>query len=610
MENNEDKFRINITQIKDLNYLGCGYCQHQSVKLKSRFRNLFLITTKSIPIDIYQNLIEKGWTRCGNRFYKKNYETSCCRLYQPRVNINNFKITKQQEKVMKKFRKYLSGEYETNNFLNNIKNSNDIKEKEKLKEEDEIQKKIDEKLRDYITSTNFLDILNKYIQNEDEINLVYEKLIYTKIRKNNNKKFEYDYSCDLIYIIKNILVSIRKKNEKNNNINEIKNMSDENADYKNFINDIYNDINKFYKTDDIYENISFNEKTGHINFKIKNINIIQKEIKNEEINENKKDNIKENKKENIKENKINLNEINNPKGKEKYTFEYFKEIVTEPEIYLPLKHIYTIELTDKIGLNQTEERFLLYQKYQLKIHKEIATVEGYNNFIGISPVIKKQVNLPHDLNTKTKHPELYPKYYGTHNLIHRIDGKIIAVTVIDIFPKYFESLYCYYDTDFSFLNLGVFTAIREIEYMKSFQELIDKNLTYYTMGEMSISVKKLKYKGDYCPTEIMDPYTGIYVPLTNELKNQIADNECHFFTLLGKNRNLVGEHISKEEIDYFYYNTQIRVFGDKILIEDFLKLYFEGNFKMQDSIRNNLRRLLEIIDLNTFSKIEFFYDET
>ena len=637
MENNENKFRINITQIKEFNLFGCGYCKHQSVDVKSKLRNEIVLFTKSIPIDIYQRFIERGWSKCGNQLYKRNYEKSCCKIYQPRVNINNFKITKNQQKVMKKFRKYLAGEYE-NNKLNDIlklNNNNYIKEqkqeKEKEKKEDEIQNKIDEKLREYISTTNFLDILNKYIQNENDINLIYEKLLYAKIRKNNNKKFGYDYSCDLIFIIKNLLKSIKEKNainENNINTNEIKEIKNSDNDkYKNLINEIFNDIKNFYKSDENYENIFLNEKSGHINFKIKNNKIINKEIKKEE---NKKENINKNKtninnnqiihkeikveevKENgnTGENKINLNQINIQHGKEKYTLEYFKEIVPEPEIYLPLKHIYTIELTDKIALEPEEERFLLYQKYQLKVHKEQTTVQGYNNFIGLSTVIEKKINLPPDLNTKTKHPEIYPKHYGMHNLIHRIDGKIIAVTVIDILPNYFQSLYCYYDPDYSFLDLGVFTAIREIEYMKSLQELIDKNITYYTMGEMSISVKKLKYKSDYCPTEILDPYTGIYVPLTDEIKNSISDNECHFFTLLGKNKKLVSDYFSEEDIDFFYYNIEVNVFGEKILIENFLNIYFDGNLRMQDSIRKNLRKFLEFIDMNTFSKIEFYYDET
>ena len=605
MEINQEKLRINITQLKELNLFGCGYCKHQSVQIKSRLKNEIMMKIKSIPLDIYQNLIEKGWSKSGTLIYKRNYEKSCCKIYQPRVNINNFKISKEQKKVMKKFRKYLSGEYEQNKFNKLYNNINDNyikeKEKEKPKEEDEIQNKIDAKLREYIMSTNFLNILNKCLKNEDDINLIYEKLIYAKIRKNNNKKFNYDYSCDLIFIIKHVLISLKKKNEINensintNNIND-KEAYDENYEYKNFINEIYNDINNFYKSDNNYEDISFNEKTGHINFKMKNKNIITQEIKKQEIKEHKK------------ENKTNLNQINIQKEKEKYNLEYFKEIVTEPEIYLPLKHIYTIELTDKIELERTEERYLLYQKYQLAVHKETTTVESYNNFIGVSPIINRYINLPPDLNTKTRHPELYPKHYGMHNLIHRIDGKIIAVTVIDILPNYFESLYCYYDPDFSFLDLGVVTAIREIEYAKSVQELINKNLTYYTMGEMSLSVKKLQYKSNYSPMEIMDPYTGIYVPLTEDIKKLLSDNECHFLTLLGKNRDLVGKYFSQNEIDLFYYSIQISVFGEKILVEDFLKLYFEDDIRKQNTIRNNLRRFLDFIDMDTFARIEFYYD--
>ena len=114
METNDEIFRINIALMQEQIHLGCGYCKHQLVKPKSRIKQVYKITTKSIPLNIYQSLVEKGWTRCGNRLYKKNYEKSCCKLYQPRVNINNFVISKEQKKIMKRFRKYLYSEYEEN----------------------------------------------------------------------------------------------------------------------------------------------------------------------------------------------------------------------------------------------------------------------------------------------------------------------------------------------------------------------------------------------------------------------------------------------------------------------------------------------------------------
>ena len=137
MEISDEIFRINITQMQDNIHLGCGYCKHQTVKPKSRIKNVYKITTNYIPLYLYQSLVEKGWTRCGNRLYKKNYEKSCCKLYQPRVNINNFKISKEQRKIMKRFRKYLSGEYEENKIdkINNKINNINIPNKNIFKKE-------------------------------------------------------------------------------------------------------------------------------------------------------------------------------------------------------------------------------------------------------------------------------------------------------------------------------------------------------------------------------------------------------------------------------------------------------------------------------------------
>ena len=64
---------------------------------------------------------------------------------------------------------------------------------------------------------------------------------------------------------------------------------------------------------------------------------------------------------------------------EKYSLEYFPEIVNKPEIHLPLKHIFTCELTYKIQID--DERFQVNKKYQMNIHKdpiEKITKESYN----------------------------------------------------------------------------------------------------------------------------------------------------------------------------------------------------------------------------------------
>ena len=118
MENigtNEEMLRLNINTIRtDFFAGGCGYCKDKNTNLRKYTSYKNYLNIKKISVNILQDMVIKGWARCGNCIYKTNYEKTCCKLYQPRVNINNFKISKEQKKIMKRFRKYLSGEYENN----------------------------------------------------------------------------------------------------------------------------------------------------------------------------------------------------------------------------------------------------------------------------------------------------------------------------------------------------------------------------------------------------------------------------------------------------------------------------------------------------------------
>lgn len=62
-----------------------------------------------------------------------------------------------------------------------------------------------------------------------------------------------------------------------------------------------------------------------------------------------------------------------------------------------------------------------------------------------------------------------------------MDGKLIALAVIDILPKCISSVYFMYDPEYSFLGLGKYSVFREIclvqEYNKKFPDL-----KYYYMG--------------------------------------------------------------------------------------------------------------------------------
>lgn len=64
-------------------------------------------------------------------------------------------------------------------------------------------------------------------------------------------------------------------------------------------------------------------------------------------------------------------------------------------------------------------------------------------------------------------------------MYHRIDGKLVAVNVIDITRTILNSEYFLYDPEYSFLCLGVVGAVRELEYMNLIKENFNPDLTYY-----------------------------------------------------------------------------------------------------------------------------------
>jgi hypothetical protein len=246
----------------------------------------------------------------------------------------------------------------------------------------------------------------------------------------------------------------------------------------------------------------------------------------------------------------------------------------------------------------------------MNIHKEKeveTTKSSYNRAWGTTDLIdNKGIKLPSDLNKKTKHPEMYPKKYGTYNFIHRLDGKIIAVGIWDILPTCLSSVYLYYDTDYQFLDLGVFTAIREIEYVKSFHDLIDNNFKYYMMGFYCETVQKLRYKGFYQPTELLDRYTMNYVYL-KDVQKLISDGKNH--KLCDKENNPNKKFMTKDEINKYVNELKVE-FKDEFFMRNIqISLFdFANNFIKKEYSKlliDLVKRFIEIIPKDILSNIKF-----
>ncbi|XP_019608485.2 arginyl-tRNA--protein transferase 1 isoform X5 [Rhinolophus sinicus] len=189
------------------------------------------------------------------------------------------------------------------------------------------------------------------------------------------------------------------------------------------------------------------------------------------------------------------------------------------------------------------QSFSLYVKYQMAIHQDPPDECGkteFTRFLCSSPL-------------KAENPPNGPDCgYGSFHQQYWLDGKIIAVGVVDILPHCVSSVYLYYDPDYSFLSLGVYSALREIAFTRQLHEKAPQ-LSYYYMGFYIHSCPKMKYKGHYRPSDLLCPETYVWVPIEQCLSSLENSKYCRF----NQDPEAVDEGRSKEpdRLQVFYKKT-------------------------------------------------------
>lgn len=102
-----------------------------------------------------------------------------------------------------------------------------------------------------------------------------------------------------------------------------------------------------------------------------------------------------------------------------------------------------------------------------------------------------------------------PDKYGCYHMQYWLNDQLIGVNVIDILPSCVSSVYFFYDPDYSFLNLGTYSSLREIELVRKLTKC-NSNIKYYYMGFYIESCVKMRYKGNISPSYLLCPETYIF----------------------------------------------------------------------------------------------------
>ncbi|KZT53310.1 hypothetical protein CALCODRAFT_486451 [Calocera cornea HHB12733] len=158
----------------------------------------------------------------------------------------------------------------------------------------------------------------------------------------------------------------------------------------------------------------------------------------------------------------------------------------------------------------SEDKFALYQDYQEHVHKdEEKSSAGFKRFLCHSPLIPEPIPYPRSP------PSGLPQQYGSYHQKYIFDGELIALGVIDILPSCVSSVYFMYSSRFEQWGMGKISALREAMLAREMHEAGLEGLKYLYMGYYIHTCQKMRYKGDYSPSFLLDPEEYTWYPIAS-----------------------------------------------------------------------------------------------
>ncbi|KAF2785701.1 arginine-tRNA-protein transferase 1 [Melanomma pulvis-pyrius CBS 109.77] len=89
----------------------CGYCKDASSgRRTSNSRASYHILSRSLSVDVYQGLVDRGWRRSGTTFYKPDVLRHCCPHYTVRLPAASFAPTKEHRQAVNRWNKHVLGD--------------------------------------------------------------------------------------------------------------------------------------------------------------------------------------------------------------------------------------------------------------------------------------------------------------------------------------------------------------------------------------------------------------------------------------------------------------------------------------------------------------------
>ncbi|TVY88598.1 Arginyl-tRNA--protein transferase [Lachnellula willkommii] len=161
--------------------------------------------------------------------------------------------------------------------------------------------------------------------------------------------------------------------------------------------------------------------------------------------------------------------------------------------------------------NFTEEKYVLFENYQRLVHHEPPgriSKSGFKNFLCSSPLPRSETSFD------GKEHKL-----GSYHQCYRIDGKLIAIGVLDLLPQCVSAVYFMYHESVNEFSFGKIGALREIALAQ------ERGYKWWYAGFYIHNCVKMRYKGDYSPQYMLDSESYDWNLLDNGLKNKLSEKK-------------------------------------------------------------------------------------
>ncbi|KAF5453663.1 hypothetical protein F2P56_028552 [Juglans regia] len=500
----------------------CGYCR--SPNRSSITHGLW---AHSITVDDYQDLLDRGWRRSGFFVYKPEMETTCCPAYTIRLRAADFIPYKEQLRVSRRMQRFLDG---TLDIMKPVEPINTSKDDISSLAGNEVSSSFTKESLPSNNGTNngaeqVLHYLSDQIDNavrlcKESGEFIYDiQLPKSSVKKvlPAKRKILVEGSEDLLYssnISFQIAAAIRRAQScDNHELRQSRHSAEENELSPNVIAEkLASSLSQPIKT----SNLLIRACNGHINFyspgsQLSSNNSVQTQAvsKSAAGHASKKQCLKNSEQ---------------PQGKGRRLEIYLKRSCFDPQ------------------------EFALYRKYQIKVHKDSpdrVTESSYCNFLVDTPLV---------FVPPTGDGTVPQCGFGSFHQQYVIDGRLVAVGVIDILPRCLSSKYLFWDPDFASLSLGKYTALQEIGWVRE-NQVHCPTLQYYYLGYYIHSCSKMRYKAAYHPSELLCPLRYQWIPFN--VARPLLDRKPYvvlsdFATL--KNGESSPPHVSEDFIEMQRYD--------------------------------------------------------